>query len=270
MPLGVAWGVTMSKLWVLGFGVVGVGAVFAFLLDDSAGVAFASVCLIVGLVLMVAAEARGLVSKPVGAKANSTGRKQAQVMVLVKGEAHAYPQRDGKFQEIHDPNQSDLEFEVFVNCWLLLTAEISLRIADLQLTLKGADRFTRVGERVCGDLKNWHLRKEERVSEEDSDGNIRTVHVSLAELDTSEPLECGAPREGWLHFRFRNVTPSEFKKGSLEFSVRDSLSHRHAAVASKVRHLPGSIWPIPAESPSELSSKKDEPPVISDGRLKAS
>ena len=249
---------------------MGVGAVFAYRHNNGAGLVFASVCLIVALVLIVAAEARGLVLKPVGAKANSTDGMQARVLVLVKGEIQAYPQRDGKFQEIQDPNQPDLEFDVFIYCWLVLGAELSLKIADLQVTLKGADGSTRVGDRVSGDLKNWHLRKPERVSEEEEDGNIRTAEVGLAELDTTEPLECGAPREGWLHFRIRNTTPSEFQKGSLELSVTDSLSNIHTAVASRVRHLPGTVWPIPARSPSELGSKKDETPGISEGRPVAS
>lgn len=260
----------MSRLGVLGLGVMGVGAVFGSRHNNGAGVAFASACLIVGLVLIVAAEARGLILKPVGAKANSTDGMQARVIVLVKGEIHVYPQRDGRFHELQDPNQSDVEFEVFIYCWLVLGSELSLRIADLQLTLKGADGFTRVGERVSGDLKNWHLRRPQRVSEEEEDGNIRTAEVGLAELDTAEPLECGAPREGWLHFRVRNITPSELKKGSLELSVRDALSHTHTAVASRVRHLPGSVWPIPAKSPSELGSKKDEPLGITEGGPAAS
>lgn len=32
-----------------------------------------------------------------------------------------------------------MEFELFIYCWLVLGSELSLRIADLQLTLKGAD-----------------------------------------------------------------------------------------------------------------------------------
>jgi hypothetical protein len=74
---------------------MGVGAVFACRHNNGAGLVFASVCLIVALVLIVAAEARGLVLKPVGAKANSADGMQARVLVLVKGEIQAYPQRDG-------------------------------------------------------------------------------------------------------------------------------------------------------------------------------
>jgi hypothetical protein len=251
----------MSRSGVLGLGLIGLGAVLAYFHDNFSGMLFASVCLIVGLLMIVASEAQGLVSKPRGASSNSTGRKQPQIVVLVKREVHAYPQHDGRFQEIDDPNQTELEFEVFINCWLLLAAEMTLRIADLQLTLKGPDGSTKVGERVTGDLKNWQLR-EERGSEEESDwpkGTTRKAPAGLPELDWAAPLECGAPREGWLHFRIRSTTPSELKNGSLEFSFRDFFSNMHGAVASKVL-LPGGVRPIPASAPSAPDGKKDDEP----------
>jgi hypothetical protein len=40
---------------------------------------------------------------------------------------------------------------------------MTLRIADLQLTLKSPDASTRVGERVTGDLKNWQPREGSEV-----------------------------------------------------------------------------------------------------------
>lgn len=194
----------MSTSGVLGLGLIGLGAAFAYFHDNFTGMFFASVFLIVGLLVIVASEVQGLVSKPRGAGPNSTGRKQVQIVVLVKGEVHAFPQRDGKFQEIQDPNQNDLEFEVFINCWLLLAAEMTMRIADLQLTLKGADGSTKVGERVTGDLKNWQLH-EERGSEEESDwpmGTTRKAPADLPELDAASPLECGAPARAGYTFEF--------------------------------------------------------------------
>jgi hypothetical protein len=261
----------MSKLRILGFGVIGLGAVSAYFHGGSGGLFFATVCVIVGLVLTVASEARGLVSKPGGAKANSTGQKQVEVVVLLKGEVHVYPQRDGKFQEIHDPNQTGMEFELFIYCWLVHGAELSVGIDDLYLTLIGADGSRRIAERVAGDLKDWHRRDLERASDEESDWSaaaIRPAPVGLGELDTRAPLECGAPREGWLHFRLRNASPSELKTGSLELTVWDSFSHVHTAVANRVRRLPGNVWPIPASSPSEPASKKDEPPGVADGEAR--
>ena len=224
----------MSKLRILGLAVIGLGAVSAYFHGGTGGILFACVCLILGLVLMVASEARGLVSKPGGAKANPGERKQVQIMVLVKGEVHVYPQRDGKFQEI------------------------------------GADGSRRSAERVAGDLKEWHLREVERGSDEESDWwapMIRTKPAPLLELDTAAPLECGAPREGWLHFRIRNSSPSELTTGSLELTVWDTFSQTHTAVAGRVRRLPGNVWPIAASSPSEPDCKKDEPPEVADGKL---
>jgi hypothetical protein len=250
---------------------MGLGAVFLYRHNNGAGLAFASVFLIMGLVLIVAAEARGLVWKPAGPKANSTDGMQAPVLVLVKGDVHVYPQRDGKFQEIHDPNQTGLEFELFIYAWLVHGAELSVGIDDLYLILIEADGSRKIAERVAGDLKNWHLREVERASEEESDwsaGTIRRAPLGLAELDTAAPLEGGAPREGWLHFRVRNASPSELKTGSLELSVWDTFSHVHTGVASRVRRLPGNVWPIPASGPSEPDSKKDEPPGVAVGEAR--
>jgi hypothetical protein len=136
---------------------------------------------------------------------------------------------------------------------------MTLRIADLQLTLKSPDGSTKVGERVNGDLKNWQ-RREGRGSEEESDWPQRTIRkapAGLLELDAASPLGCGAPREGWLHFRIRSTTPSDLKDGSVEFSVNDSFSHIHQAIASKVP-LPGTVCPSPTNEEPDLGGKKDD------------
>jgi len=138
---------------------------------------------------------------------------------------------------------------------------MTLRITDLQLTLKGNGGSTRVGEWVKGELKNWQLR-DGRGNEEESDWpavTIRMAPAGLPELDTAAPLERGAPREGWLHFRIRSTTPSELSNGSLEFSVEDLFSDMHRGVAGKVL-LPGSVCPIPASAPPEVDAKKDDEP----------
>jgi hypothetical protein len=244
----------MSKTGILGLGLIGFGGVFAYFNDTFNGMLYASACLILGLVIL-ASEVQRLVSKPHGGNSNSKGREQAQIVILVKGEVHTYPQRDGKFQEIQDPNQTDLEFDTFIHCWLFLAAEMKLRITDLRLRLKGADGSIRVGERVKGDLNNWQLRHG-GGNEEESDWpavTIRKAPAGLPELDTAAPLECGAPREGWLHFRIRNTTPSELREGSLEFSVEDFFSDMHSAVAGKVL-MPGSIYPISASAGPELDA----------------
>lgn len=245
----------MSKTGILGLGLIGLGGVFAYFHDTFNGMLYASVCLTLGLVITLASEAQGLVSKPRGANSNSNGRKQARMLTLVKGEVHTYPQRDGKFQEIQDPNQIDLDFDVFIQCWLLLAAEMTLRITGLRLTLKGANGSIRVGERVKGDLKNWQIRGGGGNEEESGwpAVPIQNEPAGLPELDTAAPLECGAPREGWLHFRIRNTTPSELRDASFEFSVEDFFSDIHVAVAGRVL-LPGSVCPIPASGPPPHST----------------
>lgn len=249
----------MSTHWVLGLGLVGLGAVFAYFHDNFTGLLFASLCLIAGLLVIVWSDVQGLVSKPRGARSNSAGRKQPKMIVLVKGEVHAYPRLDGRFQEIQDPNQTDLEFEVFFYCWLLLAAEMTLRIAHLKLTLKCHDGSTRVAERVSGDLKNWQLRSGNEEESDWPEGTIRRVPAGLAELDAATPLACGAPREGWLHFRIRSTTPSELKNGSLELSLKDTFSHTHTAVVSKMLKLPGHVAPIPESTASKPTSGEGEP-----------
>jgi hypothetical protein len=260
----------MSKTGVLGVGLIGLGAVFAYFHDTFNGMLGASVCLIVGLAMIVASEVQGLVSKPNGADANSKGRKPARVLILVKGEVHTYPHRDGRFQEMADPKQTDLEFDVFIQCWLLLVAEMTLRITDLRLTLRGAHGSIRVGEQVKGDLNSWQLRYGGGHEQESGWAIVppRKTPASLTEMDTAAPLECGAPREGWLHFRIRNTTPSELRDGSLEFSVEDFFSDVHVAVASRIL-LPGRVSPIPASAPSEVEAKKDDEHPNDDTKLAA-
>jgi len=260
----------MSKTGILGLGLIALGGVFVYFHDTFNGMLYASVFLILGLVI-VASEVQRLVSKPQGGNSNSTERKQGQIVILVKGEVHTYPQHAGKFQEIQDPNQTDLEFDAFIYCWLFLAAEMTLRITDLRLRLKGADGSIRVGERVKGDLNNWQFR-DGGGNEEESDWTAVTTQkapAGLPELDTAAPLQCGAPREGWLHFRIRNTTPSELRDGSLELSVEDFFSDMYSAVAGKVL-LPGNVCPIPASIPPEVGAKKDDEPPSSDGRLAAS
>ncbi len=80
---------------------------------------------------------------------------------------------------------------------------MTLRIADLQLTLKSPDGSTKVGQRVTGDLKNWQL-CDGRGNEEESDwpqGTIRKA-PGLPELDAASPLECGLPARAGYTFEF--------------------------------------------------------------------
>jgi hypothetical protein len=209
-----------------------------------AGLVFAALCLVVGLVLFVASEARGILATPGATQSLQPTAKKTQVLVLVK-EVHARPQRGGKFQEIRDPHEPGLEFEVFVNCWLLNETDIPLQIVEgLQLTLKTSDGSIKPGERIISDLESWRLGK--LVKDEWDAEIVRAAQERMLELSTASPLECGVPREGWLHFRFRDVSPSEFKTGAMELSIKDSFSCTHVGVSTGPRHLPGRIWPFVA------------------------
>jgi hypothetical protein len=233
----------MSKPALVGLGVLTAGGALGFVAGGGpAGLVLAAVCLIIGLVLVVASEAQG--TGPSGAPHSS--RQETRILVLLK-DIHARPQRGGKFQEISDPNQPDLEFEVFVNCWLLSETDLPLRISESpQLTIKTSDGSTRVGERISADLEKWRLGN--LVTDQWDSEIVRAAQDRISELNTTEPLQCGVPREGWLHFRVRNITPSEFRTAVMELSVKDSLSSTHVGIASGARHLPGRIWPIVAGS----------------------
>lgn len=229
----------MAKLQLYGIGVLACGAITGFATGGPFGLVCASICLIVGLVMVVASEARG--TKPERGPA-SAAKLRARLMVAIK-EVHARPHQGGKFRAIHDPDQPDLELEVFLRCWLVNETDLPLHIESLQLELPASDGSTRVAEHVRGDFDHWQLGA---LQEEwkDWDMQLRVSMADVAELDTAVPLECGLAREGWLHFRFRNVTPSEFRSAPMQISIKDSLAQVHVAGASCVRHLPGRIWPV--------------------------
>jgi hypothetical protein len=114
----------MSKPRLFGLVVLGTGC--------PVGLIFAAVCLVVGLVLLVAYEAMESKLKCNEPKTVTSAGPTTPVLVLVK-EVHARPQRDGKFQEVSAPNQSNLLFEVFANCWLVSQASLPVAITELQL-----------------------------------------------------------------------------------------------------------------------------------------
>jgi hypothetical protein len=239
----------MSKPERGGLVVLTVGGTLGLLLGGGpAGLLVATVCLVVGLVLFVASEASGMGTAPGAGLTSHPGYKKTRILVLVK-EVHARPQRGGKFQEIRDPNEAGLELEVFIRCWLLNETDVAVQIVgELQLALKTSDGSIRVGQRISCDLENWRLSN--LVKDEWDADIVRAVHEQILEVTTTEPLECGLPREGWLHFRFRNVSPSEFKTVPMELSFKDSFSFTHVGVASGPRHLPGRVRPFVSSSGS--------------------
>jgi hypothetical protein len=198
-----------------------------------------AVCLVVGFGLFFAGEARGL--------AGPNPVTKARILVLLK-EFHARPQRKGKFQEIEESDNSALEFEVFVSCWLLNESDIAMQLSDqVQLSVKTSDGSIKVAHRICGDLDRWRLGS--LVRDEWDTDIVRARHEEMRELSLEAPLECGVPRHGWAHFRFDNVNPSALKGGELRLSVKDAFSNAHEGTATRaVRYLPGRVWPYVAKS----------------------
>ena len=224
----------MSKTKFLGFLVLGAGAVLGILLGGPFGLGLAAVCLIVGLGLWFATEAKG-VAGPVTAL-------KPRILVLLK-DVQVRPQRAGKFQEIEDPNETGLEFEIFVHCWLVSESDVPVAlIEELQLSLQIGEASIRIADRVRGDLEKWRLGS--LVQDEWDPDVVHTRQEQMPELSLEKQLDCGVPREGWLHFRFVDVTAHQLKNSELRLTIKDVFSNNHEGLATgPVRHLPGSVWP---------------------------
>ena len=187
------FGVAMSKPQWFGLAVLGCGAVFGLVWGGPFGLLLASGCLVVGLVLVVASKALGIehATNP----SQTSGKTKTPILVLVK-EVHARPHRAGKFQEIREPNQADLQFEIFAHCWLVNDTDEQLGIVSLQLSLTKPGGAATVLERVSGDLEKWRLG---RLRDELDSWGVRYLQAAqeqMLELSTAEPLEgVGAVRE---------------------------------------------------------------------------
>lgn len=246
----------MSKPEVRGLIVLGAGAVVGLVSGGPAGLLMAAVCLVVGLALFVASEAMGTKLKAVNPKTSSTQPK-APVLVLVK-EVHARPQRGNKFQEISDPDQTDLDFEVFASCWLVNDTDEPLGITELELSLRKAEGSTMVLQRTLGDLANWRLG---RLRDELDSWGVRYLQAAqeqMSELDSQAGLPGGVAREGWLHYHVENVTPAEIRNGAFELSVKDSRGRTHLGSAKGPHQVPGRVWPFRSVS-SATTGPEDMP-----------
>ena len=247
------WGVAILKPERLGLIVLAGGAVVGLIIGGPFGLALAAVCLVVGLVLVVTTEAMGTRHKkpdiPTGAN-----QPKSQVLFLVK-EVHARPQLGGRFQEILDPDQADLQFEVFANCWLVNDTDEPLHLRGLRMWLRRGDGMDVSLKRIVGDLEGWRLG---RLRDDlDADG-LRYIHASqetMPELDLKESLQGGVAREGWLHFRVQNVSPSELKKAPITVSVQDSRGRIHVGTVKGPHQVPGRVWPFKASVGEVRSSE---------------
>ena len=214
---------------------MGAGAVLGIFLGGPLGLVVVVLCLIFGFGLWFASEAKG-VSGPV------TSLKP-RILVLLK-DVQVRPQKAGKFHELEEPNETGLEFETFVHCWLLNESDVPVAITEEpQLSLRIGEASIRIAERVRGDLEKWRLGS--LVQDEWDPEIVHTHQEQMAELNLEKQLDCGVPREGWLHFRFVDVTAHQLKNSELCLSIKDVFSNNHEGLATDpVRHLPGSVWPI--------------------------
>ena len=226
---------------------MGAGAVLGILTGGTLGLGLVAVCLVVGFGLWSAAEAKGVVG-PVPAQ-------KPRILVLLK-DVQVRPQRAGKFQEIGDPTETGLEFEVFVHCWLVNESDVPVAVTEeLQLSLRIGDRSIEVAKWVRADLERWRLGS--LVQDEWDPDVVHTRQGEMPELSLEKPLDCGVPREGWLHFRFVDVTAHHLKNSELRLSIKDAFSNNHEGLATgPVRHLPGSVWPCAVHGVSAPQSGK--------------
>ena len=246
----------MSKPEWFGLALLACGALFGFLLGGAFGVAVACVCLVIGLVLLVASEALGTKRK---ADPEAPSQANTHLLVLLK-EVHARPHRAGKFQEISGPCQTGLEFEVFVHCWLVNDTDDRLGITTIRLTLTKPCGTGVLLERVCGDLGNWKLG---RLRDELDSWGVRYLQAAqepMSELRWEDPLEGGSSREGWLHVQVDGLTPAEMQNARLELEVVDSHMTSHVGQVLGPHQIPGRIWPFrPEAAPVANISMAAEP-----------
>lgn len=209
------------------------------------GLGLASICLVVGLVLLVASTALGGPHSPASVAASSP---KTSLLVLVK-EVHARPQRSGKFQEIHDPDQPGLHFEIFVHCWLVNDTDQSLGLSRIEVSLTKPDGSAVVLQQVSGDLSGWTLG---RLRDELDSWGVRYLQAApekMHDLDISDPLPGGATRQGWLHLHAENFTPKELRNSAITLTAFDSAGQAHVGVANGPHQVPGRVWPLAAAAP---------------------
>jgi hypothetical protein len=232
----------MLKPERLGLIVLACGAVVGLIIGGPFGLVLAAVCLVVGLVLVVTTEAMGTSRKkpeiPTG-----DNQPKSQVLILVK-EVHARPQLGGRFQEIRDPNQTDIQFEVFANCWLVNDTDEPLVLTGLRMWLRRSNGMDVSLKRIVGDLEAWRLG---RLRDDVDTSGLHYIHAAqetMSELDLKKPLQGGVACEGWIHFRVQNVSPSELKQSPITVSVRDSRGSIHVGSAKGPHQVPGRVWPF--------------------------
>ena len=237
----------MPKHHVLGLAVLVLGAGVGLFIGGAIGLALAAICLVLGLVFLMESQARR--TRSVGAQATRPAHQKTEVVFLIK-EIHVRPQIGGKFREVVGQDEVHFDFEVFLLCWFVNETELPLRILEgPELTLRRPAAPSVNGERIVGDLSGWRLGKLNQELDSSDLLVLRAAQESVLEFDTLDPLECGVPRKGWLHFR-ANMTAAEFKACTLELSLTDSQGNFHASTMSGPRYMPGRIWPYATSMPN--------------------
>jgi hypothetical protein len=224
----------MSKPDRLAYGIMVSGIAVGVLLGGRAGWICGVIGVLAGsglLAWIITSSAKHGDSDGVGSVEAYSAHEKTEVLVLVR-EAHARALPD-----------NDSNFDVFLSAWLTSQTEFDLAIRNCHLTVVLSDNSVRLGQWICGDLEKWHLGKEREESDL-WDTHVKSAREQLTELNTAEPLKIGVPRQGWLHFHLRSITPEEFRTRPMELSIEDSLAHRHATSLNCPRHLPGKVWPI--------------------------
>jgi hypothetical protein len=168
-------------------------------------------------------------SEIVSVEAYSANEETKILMLVRDAHARALPENDS-------------DFDIFLNVWVTSETEFDVGIKEFQLTLTALDGSAKPAERISGDLEKWRIGKEREESDM-WDTYVQTSRENVPELNAAEPLRVGIPRDGWLHFRLRNLAPEEFRTQPMGLSLLDSLSHIHVSLVTCPRHLPGKVWP---------------------------
>jgi hypothetical protein len=229
----------------LGIFVLSCGGVVGLVTGGTFGLVTAAACLVAG-VLILATGDRGPAQRP---------RTQGLLLVLVK-ELHARPIRNGKFHEISDPKET-VQFELFARCWLVSKVLSPVNITAVQLRVTRPNNSVGEPDRVPDDLQNWRLGK--LTEEEDSTGirRLKTANEEMPPLDLINPLLTGVAREGWLHYKDQNISPSELKAASIELFVTDHTGAVHHGGILGQRVIPGRVWPFAQASLIDDSTPKN-------------
>lgn len=150
-----------------------------------------------------------------------------------------------KLKQVADLTDPNLDFDVFVNLWVVNEGQfpVTARGYSLSLDTGGAIVWA---ERVRGDLDKWHIDDTGETVGMWGEPRTERIRRQLApDLDEGsvKPLERGIHQDGWLHFLFRDVTLSGIQGGSVTAVLEDSLLKTHEGVSAGPRKVPGNVWP---------------------------